>query len=124
MRRNYRKTSSTKKSTGASDRGTTRMANGADNIPNQDGILTQPPPSQRAAAPSLLDAHDDLLSVKAVAEMLNLTEHAIRHQIRKKQLKARIHCEHYVFLRSELMHQIRNSKSTMDTDDSGEDDAA
>lgn len=67
--------------------------------------------------PSLLDAHDSLLTVKHLADMLQVDESAVRKQIRENSLPAHDHCGKYVSLRSEVMWKIRNSDCNMDMTD-------
>lgn len=93
MRKNYRRSSSTRGNTGQS-------------------------------GPGIVDAHDDVMTVKAIADMLEITEAGVRKQIRNGQIPGHPQGDKYVVLRSEFMWVIRNRPCTMDLSDMYDDDEA
>lgn len=114
MRKNYRRTSTTKKNTGLREHG----------IKPDDKKVQQPTETQRTEgdaskkpSPSLLDAHDSILTVKDLSEMLQVDEPAIRWQIREKRIPAHDYYGRKLSLQSEVMWTIRNSKCNMDMSD-------
>lgn len=68
-------------------------------------------------SPSLLDAHDSILTVKDLSKMLQVDEPAIRWQIREKRIPAHDYYGRKLSLQSEVMWTIRNSKCNMDMSD-------
>lgn len=114
--------SSTRKTTGKSAHGTS-SPNKQRGKKKEEGSLSQlPDPDQSREnkigdSPSLLDAHDSILTVKRLSEIFQVDEPAIRWQIREKRIPAHDYYGKKLSLQSEVMWTIRNSKCNMDMSD-------